>query len=262
MITSQTRFKGGPRGRTVTFFLGALGVLFPTLAQAHFELVAPACYSMQDSSGLPQKSAPCGQADPGTPVQMSGAVTTLYQGQSFTLTIDEKVFHPGHYRVAIAADQSSLPMDPSVTVNGTDPCGSADIEALPTLPVLADNVFPHTAMFTSPQTTQIQLPPNLTCTNCVIQVIEFMSQHGLNNPGGCFYHHCANVNIVPMPDAGTSGDGGPAPPDASSAGTPGSMPSGCGCHLAPAATSSLASFSAMALTLGLLFRRRRSAKNS
>ena len=36
-----------------------------------------------------------------------------------------------------------------------------------------------------------------------------MSNHGLNNPGGCFYHHCATVSV------GAAGGDGGAPTDAS-----------------------------------------------
>jgi hypothetical protein len=42
---------------------------------------------------------------------------------------------------------------------------------------------------------QVTLPPNVTCDHCTLQVIQFMSDHGLNNPGGCFYHHCADISI-------------------------------------------------------------------
>jgi hypothetical protein len=38
---------------------------------------------------------------------------------------------------------------------------------------------------------QIQLPAGMTCENCVLQVLEFMSDHA----APCFYYHCAKVNI-------------------------------------------------------------------
>ncbi|MCC7380340.1 MAG: lytic polysaccharide monooxygenase [Deltaproteobacteria bacterium] len=245
--------------RRLLLSAGAAAVLIGLSAQAraHFVLVAPACYSEQSSLGLPLKSAPCGQADPGVPVVLTGEVTQLEAGSMVTITIDETIYHPGHYRVALAADQASLPADPPVTP-GTTPCGTTVIDPNPTLPLLADGLLVHTAPFSGERSVQVQIPANMTCQNCVLQVVEFMSNHGLNNPGGCFYHHCAVVTIVPpvSPDAGVSEDAGlvdagptadvqpgpdAAPPasDATPAGTsdagaPGDEPSeGCGCHTSP-----------------------------
>lgn len=243
----------------------ALGLFAPTVAYAHFVLQAPAAYSVQNGSGSPQKSAPCGQADPGLPLQPSNMVTTFRQGQSFTLTINETVPHPGHYRVLIAADEKSLPPDPPVTSGATD-CETTTITANPTLPLIADGLFKHTTAFTSPQTVQVTLPPNFTCTKCILQVVEFMSNHAFNNPGGCFYHHCATVSIVPPDDAGTSSDGGGSssdgggtgPVDAAVGDNPpsGSTPTG-GCSLGATASAAAAGPAASILALGLLFGRRR-----
>ena len=44
------------------------------VADAHFILQAPAAMYTQDGSGLPEKSAPCGQADPGTPAVATNTV--------------------------------------------------------------------------------------------------------------------------------------------------------------------------------------------
>jgi hypothetical protein len=142
--------------------------------------------------------------------------------------------------VQLAADQASLPADPPVTA-GSTACGSTVIEPNPTMPLLADGELVHTTAFGSPQSFQVQLPPGFTCDNCVLQVAEFMSNHGLNNPGGCFYHHCATVSIVAagtLPDAGPMIDAGPndpdaAPgdqPDASGGGNEVGDPPGCGCR--------------------------------
>jgi MYXO-CTERM domain-containing protein len=161
-------------------------------ARAHFTLDAPASWMSQDFIGSPQKAPPCGDETGGTP---TGTVTAFGEGDTITITIDEKIFHPGHYRIALAVnDPSELPAEPLVTPAAT-PCGSVEIMNPPVYPVLADGVFPHTAAFSGPQTTTVKLPPGVTCTKCTLQVIEFMSNHGLNVPGGCFYHHCANISI-------------------------------------------------------------------
>jgi MYXO-CTERM domain-containing protein len=175
-------------------------------AGAHFTLDAPASMMSQDVFGGPQKLGPCGDEGGGT---ATGAVTAFARGQTIQVTIDEKIFHPGHYRIALAVnDPSELPAEPKVTPADT-PCGSVEVQDPPVYPVLADGVFEHTDPFSAPQTVEVTLPADVTCANCTLQVIEFMSEHPLNDPGGCFYHHCANISIGegPLPDGGSSSAG-------------------------------------------------------
>src|SRR5262245_845257 len=226
----------------------AVGLLAQGSARAHFVLQAPASWADQDSSGLPQKSAPCGQADPGLPAAPTGAVTPFAPGDTVTVTINETITHPGHYRVALSTTgQSGLPADPPVTAVGTDPCGMTVVQNPPVFPVLADGMLEHTSAFSGSQSFTVKLPTDVTCTsNCVLQVIEYMSSHGLNNPGGCFYHHCADITI----QAGGGGN------DASSVdgGKPPSGDSGCGCTIGE---SPSASAFGLLLMCSLLARRRR-----
>src|SRR5437870_13697253 len=105
------------------FLIGIAAVFAPASAHAHFILVAPDSWMSQDSLGLPEKLGPCGDEGGGTP---TGKVTAFHPGQTISMTIDEVIFHPGHYRVALAVnDRSELPVAPTVTPNGGDPCGSA-----------------------------------------------------------------------------------------------------------------------------------------
>ncbi len=207
----------------------ALALLAPGSARAHFDLQTPACWMSQDSLGLPEKLGPCGDEGGGTP---TGIVTPFQPGQTITVTVNELIFHPGHYRIALSVnDRSELPPEPVVTPGAT-PCGTAAIESPPVFPVLADDVFDHTAPFSAPQSVQVTLPSNVTCTHCTLQIIEFMSDHALNVPGGCFYHHCADISIGVSSDGGAPADGGG--PDASSgmdasSGSMGGAPSSSGC---------------------------------
>ena len=158
-----------------------------------------------DSLGSPQKLGPCGNESGGT---ATGTVTAFRPGDTITVTVDEKIFHPGHYRIALAVhDRSELPAEPTVTPNSTA-CGTVPVMNPPVFPVLADGVFTHTAAFSAPQSVQITLPANVTCDHCTLQIVEFMSDHALNVPGGCFYHHCADIAIE------ADGGGGVAPDDA------------------------------------------------
>ncbi len=272
--------------------LGSAALLASPLAQAHFILETPASWRTQDSLGLPEKLGPCGNEDGGT---LTGAITGLHPGETVTITINEVVFHPGHYRIAVVTDRSLLPAEPPVEAGAT-PCGSVPIQSPPVFPVLADGVFEHTAAFTSPQSVQVTLPAGLTCAKCTLQVIEFMSDHVLNDPGGCFYHHCADLSIASGADAdgavgagnvdagsgggssGSSGGGssGAGVPTGSSSGAPGgggptgesedastgavaAAPSSGGCGISGAAsgTGAIAALAgAVVLAGGMRLRRR------
>jgi len=192
------------RGSCHVLGIAVLGLswLGPATAQAHFVLQSPAALTEQNGLGDPQKAPPCG--DNGNAVA-TGIVTSYQAGDVVTITIEETIFHPGHYRVALAMnDISELPEEPPVTPNNTD-CGTAPIANPPVFPVLADGIFLHDQPFAGPQSFDITLPANVSCTNCTLQIIQFMSNHGLNNPGGCYYHHCANISVVGGQGSSTTG---------------------------------------------------------
>jgi hypothetical protein len=188
-------------------------------AEAHFVLDAPASSWSQDAYGDPEKAPPCGADGSG---KATGLVTALHPGDTVTISITEAIFHPGHYRVALGlTGPQDLPAEPAITPKTT--CVDAAIEATPSFPVLADGQLLHTSPFDGGQAFQVKLPANVTCAKCTLQVIEFMSAHPLNVPGGCFYHHCADISILPddggaphdagSPDAGAPADGGGAAGD-------------------------------------------------
>jgi len=170
--------------------VGAIGALAPARARAHFILIAPDSWMSQDAFGLPEKVGPCGNEGGGTP---TGKLTTFRPGQTITITINEVIPHPGHYRVALAVnDRSEFPPEPVVTPTAGDPCGNVAIQDPPIFPILADNMLPHAQAFTRAQSFTVTLPTDVTCTKCTLQVLEYMSQHG--QP--CFYHHCADISIA------------------------------------------------------------------
>jgi hypothetical protein len=177
-----------------------------SLASAHFVLIVPAASKAQNRLGDPQKIGPCGGvsanpargtgANPGVP---SGAVTNVKGGTNLPLMVQETIFHPGHYRVALARTEAQLPPDPEVTTAQTEKGSrsqSAVIQNPPVAPVLLDGIFAHTERPTQNFETEIPIP-NITCPNCVLQVIEFMADHpGIAVDGGHSYHHCAVLNIT------------------------------------------------------------------
>jgi hypothetical protein len=76
----------------------------------------------------------------------------------------------------------------------------AVVQSPPQKPVLADGLFPHYTRPSQPQTfeTDIELP-NINCAKCTLQIVQWMAEHGLNNPGEYTYHHCADLQITADP---------------------------------------------------------------
>jgi MYXO-CTERM domain-containing protein len=225
------------RATKLTLVLACLTAASP--AYAHFNLMKPTSWANQDVDGNPQKAGPCGNEG----AVESGIVNEYKVGETIDITIKETTTHPGHYRVSLAKDQASLPDDPdSAVVPGTTECGSLAISSAPVLPLLADGLLVHTKAFAGPQTAKVALPAGMTCDHCVLQVVEFMANHG----APCFYHHCANIKITANgADAGVPGTG----VDGGSGVDPAT---GGGCHTAGNGSSAV-----IALLVGVLALRRR-----
>ena len=195
--------------RKLALFVVLSLVALSNAADAHFVLIFPAASMMQNRLGDPQKIAPCGgvsgnpaRGTPPNPGVPSGAVTNVKGGTNLPLMVQESIFHPGHYRVALARTAAQLPPDPVVTTTQTERgvrSQSAVIQNPAVAPVLLDGIFPHTERPTQNFETEIPIP-NITCPNCVLQVIQFMAEHpGIAVDGGHSYHHCATLNITAYP---------------------------------------------------------------
>src|SRR5260221_9385966 len=177
-MTRRTRSKGSPRevlridkecpmkAMTRSALVSAvLLTVVPAITHAHFKLVEPASWLIEDERGDPQKAGPCGgtNADYGKP---SYSVTQAVGGSTLHVKVQETVYHPGHYRVALAVNSpAELPVDPKATTTDSDRgprSASAEIQSPVQVPVLADGVFVHTAKTDAPLETGVTLP-NLTC---------------------------------------------------------------------------------------------------
>ena len=178
----------------------ALSVAAP-FTQAHFKLLEPASWIEEDRRGDPQKATPCGgiMENPGKP---TGTITRVQGGDKLHIKMLETVFHPGFYRIALAVNsRAELPKDPAAQTepSSTGPrsvSGSIQYPALP--PVIADGLFAHTSPLDKEFEMDIDLP-NISCTKCTLQIVEFMAAHGLNKEGEYSYHHCADLNIRANP---------------------------------------------------------------
>ena len=192
MIVSHMRL---PAGLALAICLAVV----PAVAHAHFKLLEPASWIVEDDRGDPQKAGPCGgtNTDYGKP---SFVVGQAVGGSKLHVKVQETIYHPGHYRVALAVNSPlELPVDPKATTEPTDRgprSVSAEIQNPVQVPVLADGLFVHTAKVDVPFETDVTLP-NISCKRCTLQVIQFMEQHGVNNPGNFTYHHCATLQITP-----------------------------------------------------------------
>jgi len=183
---------------TALFFTLSTTILFVPLLQAHFRLLEPKSWVVENDLGNPQKPGPCGGAEGDAGVSLTNAVTKVQGGQKLHIKLMEVIFHPGHYRIALAVNSpSELPPDPDVVTKDTDKGPqsiSTKIEPNPAAPLLADGLWPHTTKPTEAFETDVQLP-NINCPKCTLQIVEFMAQHGYNKQGGYSYHHCAVLNI-------------------------------------------------------------------
>jgi uncharacterized membrane protein YgcG len=200
----------------------AVAIVFvPSIAQAHFTLDYPPEWTVDtDTSGDPQKAFPCGVLSTDT-FTMSNMMTTFAPGQTITVQWTEVVAHDGWFRIALSymngaelQSTTDFPEPSYATDNTPAPFGpyslDASIENPPVPPVLMDDIAPHTAAsVTVPmQYSQAVTLPNMPCSKCVLQVIQIMLNHPVNQPnnvpGAAYtYHHCAFIAIQPNGDGGT-----------------------------------------------------------
>ena len=173
-------------------------VMAAPFAMAHFHLLEPQGWLVESNLGDPQKLGPCGgtTANAGMP---TGIVNKVTGGSKLHIKLQETVFHPGHYRIALAVNsRDELPADPMTVTRDGDKgpqSVSASIANPPKIPVLADGLFAHTMKSADPFETDVQIP-NISCPKCTLQIVEFMAEHGYNKDGGYFYHHCAEMQIT------------------------------------------------------------------
>lgn len=182
-------------------------LLLAGTAHAHIQLVSPVQRSID------QKSPPCGR----TGSVRGTAVTTFQPGETITLTWDETVNHPGHYRIAFDDDGDDVFQNPN---NPNDNFPSTLMEPI------ADKAG---GIYTASVTL-----PNTPCNNCTLQLVQVMTT---SVPYNSFYYQCADIVIFGEPID-------PPPPDEEVDG---------GCSTSGSGTGLLV---ALAIVGGLVRRRR------
>ena len=151
-------------------------------AQAHISITNPPMRFEYDP--VTQKTGPCGGGI------ATGIVTPLQGGTALTMTWDETVPHPGHFRIALDADENGSD-DFSVPADENDMVVQGNIVAY--VPDNGGDSFEHTFVL-----------PNVDCEPCVIQLLQIMTDKlgdGFTD-GGDIYHWCADITLTSMEGAG------------------------------------------------------------
>jgi hypothetical protein len=274
-----------------TLSIGLVAMLLPALADAHIQLLNPKPRHPETGNALSAllKAPPCGVAGER---RTTNIINYFKPGQTITVTWNEYIPHPGHYRIAFLADGD----------NFAEPTSFTDVRQPAVLPILADNIEPTTSGVGGMHQLQVQLP-NVECANCTLQVIQLMTDKPPYTVGGDdVYHTCADLVLsnaadggAPSPDArdsggtggtggaagatgGTSGSGGAAGGSAGASGSGGtggqaggtggagatsgtggstSSPNGSGGGCTVAAGRSCGGASLLLIAVALLWRRRR-----
>jgi hypothetical protein len=228
--------------RLAALTFGAVFTL-TSYAHAHFKLLLPDSWLKEGATGEPQKASPCGPGgyDDVQPIPTSGAITTVHAGDTIQVELQETIYHPGYFRIALAENRADL-KDPPLT---NDTTCSLDLASVPSGAhdnVLLDGIAKTSDSFGSNRhiMQDVKLPAT-PCEKCTLQVIQVMKDHG---PPNCFYWHCADLKILPADGSGSSGAGGVAGAAAGGSGAAGA--GGAGGGLAGSSAGSNAAGSGMA----------------
>lgn len=137
-----------------------------------------------------QKQGPCG-AGPGDP--RGPTVATFKPGEKIVVVFDEFVDHPGHFRIAFDDDGQDIFVDPK----GFDDVGGGP-------GVLLDGIPDTNGGLSMVEVTL----PNIECDNCVLQVIQVMTDKEPFGDGNDMYYQCADIALMGEVASTTSGETG------------------------------------------------------
>jgi hypothetical protein len=244
MLSLNVRRNGFVAALAPGLLFGAIAVLAPSPAGAHFKITNPTTppkpdtvqsWMSEDSAGGPQKNGPCAAVpntalgdSPGTPTH---AITVVQSGQPVTIPITVTIAHPGWFRIALVEGSSSsqtlatladpvaqtgtppiCPPVPNVTptpkINpGCWPTIMANPVWSPTQPILADGLPAGSTACTEQsgtKTFQVMIPPTASCTSAKPCTLQAIMVMTDHPTGDCYYHHCADISIA----SATTGGGG------------------------------------------------------
>lgn len=211
-------------------------MLAAATAHAHISLTSPAPRTTD------QKQRVCGSANS----KRGTNITTFAPGETITVTWNETINHPGHYRISF------------------DPCGqnfsipeSYNVDTKPTDPnVLIDLIADKAGGAYSQDITL----PNITCDKCTLQLFQMMTDkppYSKAEPSDDIYYQCADIVLegnAPAVDCSVLPPGGDAGIPGGPGGGGGTADGGCSTS-GGAGLASLLALAGLAIRPGL--RRRR-----
>jgi hypothetical protein len=162
--------------RAASWLLATAITATAATSHAHLRVTSP-----PNRYGDEQKAGPCGRAGGGR----SSNVTTFAPGQTITVSWQETIDHPGHFRISF---------DPDGDDDFVDPAALDDV--FTNSAVLVDNIPDEADRDYSVAVTL----PDLECDTCTIQVIQVMYDKAppLGPPNSIYgdndiYYNCADV---------------------------------------------------------------------
>lgn len=168
------------------------------LAEAHIHLTNP--LSRTDLPTGDQKEQHCGVLNQ----QRTMRVTTYRPGQTITVTWQETINHPGHFRIAFQpnGDIFGIPKPGAGAGGFPDDDLTGETDADNGSIVLKDMILDGTLQ------AEITLP-NMECSNCTLQFIQVMTDkppYTTDPASDDIYFNCADIVLAAdAPDAGPSG---------------------------------------------------------
>jgi MYXO-CTERM domain-containing protein len=214
----------------------ALLLLSAPPADAHLDIDWPAM------AGVNQKAFPCGAIGQAA----APAKHNFRPGQTITIRYTETIRHSGNFRVAFAPTLADLdapigcgdirPVGPdgnmTILADGFNLAASANDDIMGCPGRVGDRIPTSGVEYT----VEVTLP-NAECTDCYLQMIQFMTdkppldpdpnltiigQQPALNGGNDLYFRCASVTLTNDPNVEVSTDleAGGDPPDAGPVGTP------------------------------------------
>lgn len=168
---------------------GAL-VLLPGSASAHIQLVTPL------QRDVDQKVGPCGANG-----VRSANVCEYRPGARITVSWEETVEHPGHFRISFDEDGE----DDFITPSDYDDIGEGDS-------ILVDGIADQDTRSGDSGYGQEVLLPDVECDNCTLQLIQIMTDKPPYGDGNDIYYQCADIVLsasapADPADACSAGDG-------------------------------------------------------
>jgi hypothetical protein len=191
--------------KLLSALVAASATLIAADAAAHIDLHTP---PMRDGD---QKVGPCeGEA--------AGARVDLTAGDTFSITWDETIQHPGHFRIAIDEDGEDGFATSETLAEFDNIMGEGGIILVESVPDGDGDQQAYEHDITV---------PNVNCEECTLQLVQVMTENATLDLAEDLYFRCADIRITGASGEGGSG-GGSGSGGSSSSGNGGSSSNGNG----------------------------------